>query len=181
VPRRRDGTLVPALPQSGVGFPEIPDVTYTGRTTTGDLLDFGSQFPQGVLSKLPPAVTPGAYPVFVPATDADGNDVAGIRLPEIAVPLATYSGWNVRDADHAGDDMCNVSGQRIELPATEADRRTAGDPRRSIEERYPTRAHYVARVALASVELADERLLLPEDVRRYVIGAIFNPEFPDGG
>ncbi len=181
VPRRRDGTLVPALPQPGVGFPEIPDVTYTGRTTTGDVLDFGSQFSQGILTTLPPAITPGAYPVFVPATDADGNDVAGIRLPEIAAPLATYSGWNVRSAGHAEDDMCNVSGQRIAFPANEADRQRSGDPRASIEERYPSRLHYVIEVGLAAAKLADERLLLPEDVRRSVIGAIFDPEYRTSG
>src|SRR4029077_16670404 len=87
VPRRRDGTLVPALPQSSVGFPAIPGVTYDGRTTTGDLFDFGRKFQQGILTKLPPVITESAYPVFVPKTDADGNDIAGIRLPEIAVPV----------------------------------------------------------------------------------------------
>ena len=120
VPRRSDGTLVPALPQSSVGFPAIPGVTYNGRTTTGDLFDFGSQFDQGILTTLPPVITKGAYPVFVPKTDADGNDVAGIRLPEIAVPVATYSGWNVRAAGYAGDDLCNASGQKIPFPATKA-------------------------------------------------------------
>ncbi|UDY35643.1 alpha/beta hydrolase domain-containing protein [Dermatobacter hominis] len=171
VPRRRDGTLVPALPQSGVGFPVIPGVVYTGRTTTGDLFDFGSQFSAGVPT-LPPAITPAAYPVFVPRTDADGNDVAGIRLPEISVPTATYSGWNVRAPGFAADDMCNATGQRIPFAATKADRRASGDPRLSIEERYPTHVGYVVKVALAAGKLQADRLLLAEDVRRYVIEAL---------
>jgi hypothetical protein len=112
VPRRGNGTLVPALPQASVGFPAIPGVTYNGRTTTGDQFDFGDQFGQGILTTLPPAITTSAYPVFGPATDADGNDVGGIRLPEIAVPVATYSGWNIRSADFAADDMCNAAARR---------------------------------------------------------------------
>ena len=171
VPRRRDGTLVPALPQSSVGFPAIPGVTYNGRTTTGDLFDFGSQFPQGILTTLPPVITEGAYPVFVPRTDADGNDVAGIRLPEIAVPVATYSGWNVRAADFAGDDLCNASGQKIPFAATKADRIASGDPRLSVQERYRTHFVYVARVTLAAARLGADRLLLPEDVLRYIVEA----------
>ena len=162
---------MPALPQAGVGFPAIPGVTYNGRTTTGDVFDFGDQFQQGILTTLPPVVTPGAYPVFVPRTDADGNDVAGIRLPEIAVPVATYSGWNVRAVDFAGPDLCNATGQRIPFAETRRQRRATDDPRPSIEERYRTHAGYVARVTLAAGQLGAERLLLPEDVLRYVVVA----------
>lgn len=175
VPRRSDGTLVAALPQSSVGFPAIPTVTYTGRTTTGDLFDFGPQSGQGILSTLPPAITPGVYPVLVPRTDVDGNDIAGIRLPEIAVPVATYSGWNVRAPGYAADDMCNASGQRIAFPATAADRVASGDPRLSVQERYPSHGVYVARVAVAAKALAAERLLLDEDVLRSIARAAVSP------
>jgi hypothetical protein len=171
VPRRRDGTLVPALPQSGVGFPSIPNVTYNGLTTTGDLFDFGPLAEQGILTTLPPQITEGAYPVFVPKTDADGNDVAGIHLPEIAVPVATYSGWNVRTAAYAGDDMCNAVGQKIAFPPDQATRLATGDPRLSVQERYPTHLNYVAKVTLAAANLQRQRLLLPEDVVRYVAAA----------
>ena len=171
VPRRSDGTLVPALPQSSVGFPAIPDVNYNGRTTTGDLFDFGSQFDQGILTTLPPVITKSAYPVFVPKVDADGNDVAGIRLPEISVPVATYSGWNIRAEGYARGDLCNASGQKIPFPATKLKRLQTRDPRLSVEERYPTRAQYVTKVTLAAAKLAAERLLLPEDVLRYAAEA----------
>ena len=110
----------------------------------------------------------------MPKTDADGNDVAGIRLPEIAVPVATYSGWNVRAAGYAGDDLCNASGQKIPFPATKADRLATGDPRLSVQERYRTHAGYVARVTLAATRLANDRLLLPEDVLRYIAEAIIS-------
>ena len=111
---------------------------------------------KGILTTLPPAITPSAYPVFVPKTDADGNDVAGIRLPEIEVPIATYSGWNIRSADYAADDMCNASGQKIPFPATMSDRVASGDPRPSVQERYRNHAGYVARVTVAATNLANE-------------------------
>ena len=87
-----------------LGFPNIPGVTYNGLMTTGDLFDYGPSFDQGILTILPPILISSPYPAFVPKTDADGNDIAGVRLPEIAAPVATYTGWGVRAADFAGDD-----------------------------------------------------------------------------
>jgi hypothetical protein len=110
LPRRADGTLVPSLPQALVGFPDIPGVTYTGLMSTGDLFNFGLSFDDGILTVLPPLLLGSPYPVFVPTTDADGNDIAGIRLPDIAAPLATYSGWNLRAAAFARDDLCDAFG-----------------------------------------------------------------------
>ncbi|HEY1280401.1 MAG TPA: alpha/beta hydrolase domain-containing protein [Acidimicrobiales bacterium] len=175
VPLRSNGTLVPATPQSGVGFPTIPNVTYNGRITTGDLFDFGSQASQGILTTLPPNITPSAYPAFVPETDADGNDVAGIRLPEISVPTATYSGWNVRADAFANDDMCNATGQKIAFAPTKKARLASDDPRPSIEERYRSRAEYVAKVAVAANRLKNQGFLLSEDVARYIAAALLNP------
>ncbi len=171
VPRRGDGTLVPALPQADVGFPGIPGVTYNGRTTTGDLFDFGPLFGQGILTTLPPLLLGSPYPVFVPTTDADGNDVAGIRLPDVAVPLATYSGWNLRAASFGGGDLCDQSGQKIDFAQTMAERVAAGDPRLSIEERYPNHGAYVSAVARAANSLHRQRFLLDEDVERIIDAA----------
>jgi hypothetical protein len=168
VPRREDGTLVPALPQEVVGFPNIPGVTYNGLISTGDLFDFGPLFGQGILTILPPVLMRTSYPVFVPKTDADGNDIAGIRLPEVAVPLATYTGWGVRAAAFAGDDLCDAAGQKIDFPKTQTERLAAGDPRLSIEERYPNHRQYVREVAHASKCLQRHGLLLDEDVQRYI-------------
>jgi len=77
VPRRADGTLASALPQSGMGFPSIPGVTYNGIHHTGDFWDFGPKFDDGILSIMPPISLGTPYPVFVQKTDADGNDIAG--------------------------------------------------------------------------------------------------------
>jgi len=139
--------------------------------TTGDLFDYGPFFDQGILTSLPPFLVGSPYPVFVPRTDADGNDIAGIRLPEIEVPLATYTGWALRAAAFAGDDLCDVAGQKIDFQLTKADRLAVGDPRLSIEERYPTPEKYVNEVTRAAIRLYRKRFLLDEDVQRYIAGA----------
>jgi Alpha/beta hydrolase domain len=175
IPRLRDRTLVPALPQAGVGFPNIPGVVYNGIHHTGDLWNFGPEFDEGILTILPPILVGTPYQVFVPKTDADGNDLAGIRVPDIAVPLATYTGWALRAAA-AGDpvpivDGCDASGQRIPFARTKADRQAVGDPRRSLEERYPTHAVYVDLVTASAERLEAQRLLLDADVQAYIAAA----------
>jgi hypothetical protein len=168
LPRVADGTLVPPLPQDGQGFPEISGVKYNGRMHTGDLFDYGPKFDQGLLTILPPRIVGTPYSALVPKTDTDGNDIAGIRLPEVAVPLATYTGWNLRAAPEGGNDGCDHFGQRIAFARTKADRIAAADPRPSLEERYPSQADYVDRIASAAKRLADDRLLLDEDVQAYI-------------
>ena len=130
VATRASGTLVPSLPQSDMGFPVIPGVFYNGIMHTGDLFNFGPGFHEGILSVQPPVLLGTPYPVFVPKTDVDGNDIAGIRLPDITVPLATYTGYAYR-APVAGDpvamiDGCDASGQRIPFYETQAERMAAG-------------------------------------------------------
>ena len=144
VPRLSDATLV-ASGQSSTGFPSIPGVNYIGLKTTRYLLNYGPDFYKtGIPTINPPVFAPPyqdnpangpIYPSFVPKTDADGNDIAGVRLPEVQVPLATYTGWALR-AGAQGNDGCEASGQYIPFPKTKADRLASNDPRVSIEERY---------------------------------------------
>ena len=165
LPRRTDGTLVPV---ARIKFPRIPGVRFNGVMTTGDLFDYGAALPSGILTVLPPKPLGSPYPVLVPQTDSDGNDIAGIRFPDIAVPLATYTGWSVRQPAFGGDDLCDANGQRIAFAKTRAERLTAGDPRLSIEERYPTSDTYLRAVMHSAATLREERLLLEEDVTRIV-------------
>jgi hypothetical protein len=172
VPRRSDGTLVPPLPQAGMGFPDIPGVTYTGLKTTRYLFDYGPNFyATGIMTVNPPVVTAPyednpangpIYPSFVPKTDSDGNDIAGVRLPDVTVPLATYTGWGLRSGAWANDG-CESSGQFIPFAATRAERVASGDPRPSVEERYPSFGEYRSAVMRAIDDLVKDRLMLCED------------------
>jgi hypothetical protein len=168
VPRVSDGTLVAPLPREGVGFPAIQGVTYNGRMHTGDLFDFGPNFAEGILNVLPPRLVGTPYPALVPKTDTDGNDLAGIRLPEVAVPLATYTGWALRAFPAGANDGCDAAGQMIAFAKTKAERTANGDPRLSIEERYPSHAAYVDAVTAAANGLVRDRLLLEMDAEAYV-------------
>jgi hypothetical protein len=175
VPHVSDGTLVAPMPQSTQGFPKITGVTYNGRMHTGDLFDYGPDFDKGIITSWPPRLVGTPYPALVPKTDADGNDVAGIRIPEVAVPVATYTGWALRANPAGGDDGCDAAGQMIDFAKTKADRMATGDPRLSLEERYPTHDAYVNAVSAAANALARDRLLLPEDVEAYVKKAQDSP------
>lgn len=168
MPRVADGTLAPPLPQAGMGFPQIPGVVYNGVHHTGDLFDFGKDFDKGILSVLPPRLIGTPYPVFVPKTDADGNDIAGVRMPEVAVPVATYTGWALR-AD--GLDGCDAAGQKIAFAKTKAERLASGDQRLSLEERYPDHAAYMSQVTRAAEELKAQRFMLQEDVDATIAAA----------
>jgi hypothetical protein len=176
-----DGTMVPPLPQSGVGFPNIPGVTYNGLKTTRYLLDYGSLAyyadgtvaGAGIATKNPPTIVPSyqdnpangpIYPSFVPTTDSDGNDIAGVRLADVTVPLATYTGWALRASPPPPPaDGCEGSGQMIPFARTLAERLATGDPRPSIEERYPSFGEYHSAVMRALDGLVKDRLMLCED------------------
>lgn len=177
LPRRFNGTLVKS-DQKSVGFPSIPGVRFTGVMSTGDLFNFGRKFEDGILDftttrsgQIASPIVASPYPVFVPKTDADGNEIAGVRLPDIAVPLATYTGYGFRATGFAGPDLCDAFGQMIPFQPTRAAREAAGDPRLSIKERYPTHQDYVNKVTSVVNALAKEHFLLQEDVDRFVQAA----------
>jgi hypothetical protein len=110
-----------------------------------------------------------AFVTLVPAPDPDGNDLGGIRLPDVAVPLGAYTGWNLRPAAMgAADELARWSGSSFPFAATAAERKKAGDPRPSLEERYPSQADYVRRVAAAAEKLRRDGYLLDEDVSALV-------------
>ena len=174
IPKLSDGTLV-RPDQSTTGFPHIPGVTYTGFKTTRYLLNYGPNFyATGIPAFNPPTFTPPyqdnpangpIYPSFVPKTDVDGNDIAGVRLPEVQVPLATYTGWAIRVAPQ-NDDGCEGSGQYIPFPRTKAERLAKGDPRLSIEERYRNIETYSSKLRIAIDNLVRSGYLLAFDAER---------------
>lgn len=154
VPRQSDNTAVAA---AAVRRLALAGVTWApGDNPIGPPVDWTD----------PPTAVAQPYRTTVSAVDADGNEVAGLRLPPIAVPLGTYTGTNVyRDLP---GELCDRDGTFIPFARTRADRDRTGDPRLSLEERYGSRDAYAARVKAAADALVAARYLLPEDADRYV-------------
>jgi hypothetical protein len=155
-PRLKDGTLVAP---GEVRFPAIPGIVVARRVNEiGVLKDWVR--PEMDMSK--------PYRPLVTQVDADGNEIAGILLPEIAVPLGTYTGWNLYKSPFPEGELCDRDGTYKPFAATRAEREAAGDPRPSLEERYGDHAGYVRRVEQAAKKLVAERLLLAEDGERFI-------------
>ena len=117
----------------------------------------------------PEAAQPTPYTTFVSAVDSDGNEIAGIRLPQIAVPLGTHTGWNVYTA--RPDELADRDGSFIAFARTKAEREAASDPRPSLAERYGSRDAYAAQIKAAADALVAERLLLQSDADAFVKAA----------
>ena len=118
----------------------------------------------------PPEAEPAqAYDTYVSAVDADGNEIAGIRLPPIAVPLGSYTGWNMYKAQPG--ELADRDGSLIPFARSRAERDAADDPRPSLQERYGSREAYVAQVKVIAAAMVAERLLLPPDAEAFVAAA----------
>jgi hypothetical protein len=104
------------------------------------------------------------YAVLVPAVDADGNDIAGVRAPMVAAPLGTYTGWNLRARGRGAGALHDFSGSYIPFPETAEERRMTGDPRPAILERYASADANVAAIRAAAAGLAADGFLLEEDI-----------------
>jgi len=160
-PKIADSTLVPL---SKWTFPRIPGVNTPHEMNLAYHLDFGSQWRSGIISNEPPKVGK-TFSVLVPQTDADGNDLGGVRLPELQVPLATYTGWNLRDPSiGAPDRRLSFLGSFLPFARDASEREKSADPRRSVAERYVSREQYMGKFAEAAMNLIKERFLLREDL-----------------
>ncbi len=167
-PMVKHGRLVPPN-RNGTGFPKVPGVRFAGLHNRQLFLDYGRNILRGRMDVHPPRpIGNGAYTILVPKVDRDGNDIAGIRLPAVGVPIGTYTGWNLRPHGLAEDELAGLLGSFVPFAKTKAERRKTGDPRLSIEERYKDQADYVQQVSHAARKLVDERFLLPEDAVRLI-------------
>jgi hypothetical protein len=157
----KDELVTPAA----LAFPKIPGVHMPKEPYTAYRLDFGSEFrTKGIVAFEPPKVGK-AFPILVPQVDPDGNEIAGVRVPELAVPLATYTGWNLRDAQIGAPDVgMDMVGSFVPFARTRAEREKTGDPRKSISERYSSREEYLGKVEAAAEPLVRQRVLLERDV-----------------
>jgi len=159
-PHISDRTLTPV---AQLHFPAVPGLSLPANAAEGWDLDFGPNWRGGILSQQPPAID-ADYPALVPQVDGDGNDLGGIRLPEQAVPLATYTGWNLRSATiGAPGERLAFLGSFIPLHRTAAEAAAAHDSRKAVSDRYKSYEDYRTRFERALNELTRDRYILAED------------------
>ena len=171
-PRLADGTAVGR--ESILAFyAKLPEFTVPDleRLPYLRVVDMGAAETVGVGRY--PATEGAFYPALVSAVDTDGNELAGIRLPDISVPVASHAGWNPRDPKTgAPEQIVPMNGLSLFFCATVAEREARGDPRPSLAERYASRKDYEDRVRLAAVALATDRYILREDIEIVVTAAL---------
>ena len=168
-PRIADGTAV-RPPSAAISLETVPGVKLPQPVRKFTRLDFG---PDPGVPTVVPATVGRDYPCLVSQVDGDGNEVSGIRLPLVSVPLATHLGWNRRHADIGGEGQTlstggssggTLRGSSIPFAATRVEREASGDPRLSIEERYESRQAFLDRIEAAARQLVADGYLLEEDV-----------------
>ena len=161
-PKIADGSLTPLR---AVAFPKLPGVQFPTRIQRAWHVDYGEEFRSAGIVTIEPPKVGSAFPMLLPQVDADGNETAGIRMPATAVPLATYTGWNLRSTEiGAPDELYSMTGSFLPFARTKAERAKAGDPRLSVEERYASKQAYLDKVQAAARDLVQARYLLERDV-----------------
>jgi hypothetical protein len=163
-PRIDKQTLVPI---EKVAFPKVPSVRFPTVLHTPKRLDFGPDFAtRGIITHEPPREL-GQFRTLVPQCDASGNDLGCLLLPEVAVPVATYTGWNLRSKAGGGDgELLALTGSYIPFAKTALERQRSGDSRPSLAERYPSFADYSKRLGLVCRELVKARWLNADDAEQ---------------
>lgn len=155
LPRIDDGSLVPA---ERVAFPAMPG--FVAPRAANDVVPLPDW--------TDPAPPPRGWSALVPQVGADGNELAGLKLPDVAVPRGTFTGWNLYKAPYPAGELADRDGMFVPFAATRAEREAAGDARLSMEERYPTDGCYAAAVREAVERLRADGFLLEEDAAGYL-------------
>jgi hypothetical protein len=168
-PRVSDGTLVPAT-SAAMGWPSIPNAPRPDGVVNSALdYDYGPGYryndSSGVITNVPPPVK-RVIPTLVSKVNADGNDVAGLKSVLFQVPLGTYTGWNPIGSGVLKGRERSLAGGYIPFAKTKVERLASGDPRLTIEERYPNLWVYYSAAATAAADLVKQRLLLADDAIR---------------
>jgi hypothetical protein len=167
-----DQVQFPRIPANAYGGVTRPAVKFVADNDPLHVQDYGKDYnaadTSGILSVDPPKLSTARYGTLVAQVDGDGNDLGGIRDVFVAVPIGTYTGWNLFNKSFFEDGFCTLSGSFIPFAPTKAERVAAGDPRPLIEERYPSRESYVAAFRKTADDLVAQRFLLPDDAVRLV-------------
>ena len=152
-------------PRASVHFPKIPSFPFADYLPSVWTMDYGSEYERTrIITKEPPSLGK-KFIVLVPQVDVDGNDISGIRIPEVAVPIGTYTGWNIHLPQLGSlEYLAGLVGSFEPFAKTREEREKSGDPRLSITERYSSRQNYLDRVQRAARNLVNERFMLAADV-----------------
>ncbi len=178
-PTIAQGTLVapeqvrfPRIPANSYGGVDRPAVRMLATHNPLFVQDYGPEFQaaetRGLLTRDPPSLGTARYNVLVAQVDRDGNDLGGVRNLFVRVPIATYTGWNNFHDSLFKDGFCTLQGSYIPFAATREERLKTGDPRPSLEERYPSRESYVEAIRSAAQDLVTRRHLLADDAARLI-------------
>jgi hypothetical protein len=178
-PRVSNGTLVAAT-SAAMGWPNIPNAPKPDGIINPVLdYDFGAGYRSndgsGVMTVVPPIIK-RVIPTLAPKVDADGNEIAGVKSLLHLMPLGTYTGWAPITSGPIAGRQRSLSAGYIPFAKTKADRLASGDPRLSVEERYPNLWSYYAQAAAHATRLVSARLLLPEDATRLLKAVISDME-----
>ena len=166
IPTRKDATIA-TYDEWRAQFPAIPGQMVTTGPAGLPLIDHGPDLDRGILTNHPPNIVDAkGYTIQIPAVDADGNDVAGIRAPMVQAPLGTYTGWNTRGQGYGTGANYEFSGSYIPFMDSAEERDFISDPRPSILERYTTLNDYLKAIEAAAKQLVADRLMLEEDIER---------------
>lgn len=153
--------------QESTGFPRIPLINYPKIIQQPSLLDFGRRWVSEGIADVQPPAAGSHYVVLVPRCGPDGNELGCLSPPEVAVPMGTHTGWNLRRAEYgAANDLVSLGGSYIPFAVTKAQRDFTGDPRLSLEERYGNVTTYLQQLRKQCEQLEATGYLLREDTRR---------------
>ena len=145
-------------------FPKIPGVNFSTRIHKAYRADYGPQWKSGIVTLEPPKIGK-AFPMLVSQVDRDGNETGGLKMPEVAVPLATYTGWNLfNEKSGPTEEISSMAGSYLPFSRTRTERERTRDPRLSIEERYHSREQYLGLVSEAALKLIEQGYLLDRDL-----------------
>lgn len=170
-----DQVRFPRIPANSYGGVARPAVKFTADNDPLHVQDYGKDYnpadTSGIIAADAPKLSAARYGTLVAQVDGDGNDLGGIRDVFVEAPIGTYTGWNYFNKDFFEDGFCTLTGSFIPFAPTKAERVAAGDPRLSIEERYPSKEAYVAAFKKGADSLVSRGFLLPDDAALLVAQA----------
>ncbi len=152
-----------------LAFPVIPGVKAPTVIYNPWDFDYGPDYLEHRIVSVEPPVRVREYRTRVPQVNTDGNETTGVIMPELATPLGTYMGWNLRSEQiGAPGQLYSLIGSFIPFPLTADEREATGDSRRAISERYANGQDYLKRIENGARGLALERFVLERDIEEIV-------------